>query len=135
MSEQIMPSMYAQELSAQSREIERLRTRLAESEAEVAALVARLDAAREDEAAACRRALAAERSRDEAREALREIAAVDREYPDTDDGDAECAECHSFFQTDDAHSPAPECWPCSSTLLERARMIARRVLSGEKEGA
>ena len=66
--------------------------------------------------------------------ALREIAAEGREYPDHDDGGAECAECNSYFQTDDAHSPAPECWPCSSTLLEKARVTARAALADEGGG-
>lgn len=63
--------------------------------------------------------------------ALTKIAAKDRECPDDDDGDAECAECHTVVQTADGLEPAPECHPCSTTLLGEARMIARRVLSGE----
>ena len=63
------------------------------------------------------------------REALREIAAEDRQEPENDDGDATCAECHSTVQTEDGLDPAPECWPCSTTILRRDREIARRALA------
>lgn len=90
---------------------------LLDSDAETAELMA---------AAARAKVLEAEVAR--LRAALTEIAAPTRVYEDNPEGDT-CAECGGCVTIEFGLEPAPECHPCSTTLLEKARDIARSAIN------
>jgi hypothetical protein len=60
--------------------------------------------------------------------ALRDIAAPTRVYDEYDE-EHSCAECGAYTMLEDGLEPAPECHPCSTSLLDKARSIARAVLA------